>query len=186
MKRVIAGAVAIGVAAAMTVAGTAGADPVSGGKSVFKPDVDTFEGLADMSISVGATGAAEDKKRGVNFPISGGDVKAGPKGTINHKGGLVFSRNTAEGGKVKFTQFIVKLGATKAKLFAKSEHSAVRFMDLDLSDATISGSAGANLKIKGADASLAKAGAGVLTDTFAFPFQKGIPMGTMTVKAQVG
>ena len=186
MKRLIACGAAIGLIAALGFAATAGADPVTGGKSVFKPEVATFEGFADMSISVGATGAAADKHRGVNFPISGGDVGAGPKGTIEHRGGLVFSRNTAEGGVVKFTQFVVKIGKNKTKLFAKSEHSAVRFLDLDLSDATISGSAGTNLKIKGAEASLAKAGAGVLTDTFAFPFRKGIPMGTMTIKASIG
>ena len=60
---------------------------------------------------------------------------------------------------VKFTQFVVKIGKNKTKLFAKSEHSEVRFLDLDLSDATISGSAGTNLKIKGAAANLAKPGA---------------------------
>ena len=78
---------------------------------------------------------------------------------------------------MKFTQFVVKIGKNKTKLFAKSEHSAVRFLDLDLSDATISGSAGTNLKIKGAEASLAKAGAGVLTDTFDVPVPQGDPDG---------
>ena len=186
MKRLIASGVAIGLIAALGFAATAGADPVTGGKSVFKPEVATFEGFADMSISVGATGAAADKHRGVNFPISGGDVGAGPKGTIEHRGGLVFSRNTAEGGVVKFTQFVVKIGKNKTKLFAKSEHSEVRFLDLDLSDATISGSAGTNLKIKGAAANLAKPGAEVMSQTFDFPFRKGIPMGTMTIKASIG
>ena len=58
-------------------------------------------------------------------------------------------------------------------------------MDLDLSTATIGGSAGTNLKIKGAEATLAKAGAEVLSTTFDFPFHKGIPMGTVTVKASL-
>ena len=54
-----------------------------------------------MSIAVGATGAAVDGHRGVKFPITGGDVTDAPKGSIEHKGGLVFSRNTAEGGVVE-------------------------------------------------------------------------------------
>ncbi len=183
MKRWIAGAAAIGLLAALTVGSSATADPATG-KTVLKPDVNTFEGFADMTITVGATGAAEDKHRGVNFPISGVEVH-GPKLTIQHKGGLVFSRNTAEGGIVKFTQFVVESGKNRTKLFAKSDHAEVRFMDLDLSDATISGT-DTSLKIKGAVATLAKAGAGVLSETFDFPFQKGIPMGTMTIKAAAG
>ena len=84
---------------------------------------------------------------------------------------------------MKFTKFTIKIGKNKTKLFAKSGGAEVRFIDLDLSDATISGSSGTNLKIKGADATLAKAGAEVLSDTFNFPFRKGIPLGTVTVKA---
>src|SRR5687767_6650083 len=132
MNRLAGGLATVGSIAALTVAGTAGADPVTGGKSLFRPDVDTFEGFADMTISVGATGAAEDTPKGVTFPVTGGDFDAGPEGSIEHRGGLVFSRNTAEGGVVKFTQFIVKVGKRKAKVFAKSDHAAVRFMDLDL------------------------------------------------------
>ena len=159
------------------------ADPVTGGKTVLKFDQATGEGFADMSIGIEPTGAAQSKKHGFNFPISGGDVKKGPKGTINHRGGLAFF--TEGGPGVKFTKFQVKIGKNKTKLFAKSGGAQVRFIDLDLSDATIGGSAGTNLKIKGADATLAKAGAQVLSETFNFPFRKGIPLGTVTVKAQL-
>jgi hypothetical protein len=174
---------AIGLTAAV-ISAAASADPVTGGKTVLKLDPDTAEGLADMSIGVTTTGAGKDGKNGLSFPIKGGDVKEGPKGEITHRGGLGFF--TEGGPGVKFTQFIVKIGTKKTKVFAKSDHAAVRFMDLDLSDATISGSAGANLKIKGADATLAKAGANVLSSTFDFPFRKGIPLGTVTIKAAVG
>ena len=87
---------------------------------------------------------------------------------------------------MKFTKFAVKIGKNKTKLFAKSGGAAVRFLDLDLSDATISGSAGTNLKIKGAEARLAKAGAERAHRHLRFPFHKGIPMGTMTIKASIG
>ena len=183
MRIAIVGAVA---AAALFVVTAASADPVTGGKTAFHPDQDTFEGFADMSISVGATGAARDGRNAVNIPIKGGDIGEGPKGSIEHKGGLVFAQNTSSGEIVKFTQFTIEIAASgKTKLFAKSEHSEVRFMDLDISDATISGSAGTDLKIKNAEASLGKQGAAVLTEAFDFPFGKGIPMGTMTIKASL-
>ena len=179
----IAAALSAGLIAALVP--VASANPVTGGKSVLHPDVDTFEGLADMSMSVGATGAAKDGRRGISFPIRSGDVDEGPSGTIEHRGGLVFARNTAAGGVVKFTQYRLKLGPNKAKLFAKSGGAEVRFLDLDLSDANISGEPGSRLKIKDAEATLAKPAAEVLSEAFDFPFRKGIPIGTMTVKASL-
>lgn len=182
-RRSIGAAVAVGLAAALIPA-AASAGQVTGGKTVLHPDQATFEGFADMSISVGATGAAVDGHRGVKFPITGGDVTDAPKGSIEHKGGLVFSRNTAESGVVKFTKFTVKISASgKAKLFAKSDHSEVRFIDLDLTDADVTATPGTKLRIKNAAATLAKQGAAVLTDVFDFPFRKGIPIGLVTIKA---
>jgi len=171
------------VLAALVLAPASLADTVTGGKTVLKFDQATGEGFADMSIGIQSTGAAKDGKHGFNFPIKGGDVKTGPKGEIDHKGGLAFF--TEGGPGVKFTKFVVKIGKNKTKLFAKSGGAEVRFLDLDLSTATISGSAGTNLKIKGADANLGKQGAQVLSDTFNFPFHKGIHMGTMTIKASL-
>jgi hypothetical protein len=171
------------IVAALVLAPVAGADPVTGGKTVLKFDQNTGEGFADMSIGIDTTGAAKSGKNGFSFPIKGGDVSEGPKGEIDHRGGLAFF--TEGGPGVKFTKFAIKIGKNKTKLFAKSGHAEVRFLDLDLSDATIGGSAGTDLKIKGADATLAKAGAEVLSTTFDFPFHKGIPMGTVTVKASL-
>ena len=43
-----------------------------------------------------------------------------PKGSIEHRGGLVFSQNTAGGEILKFSKFTVRISAAgKAKLFAK-------------------------------------------------------------------
>ena len=69
----------------------------------------------------------------------------------------------------------MEIGKNKTKVFAKSDQSEVRFFDLDLSDATIGGSAGTNLKIKGAEATLAKPGAQVMSEVFDFPFKQGDP-----------
>ena len=45
------------------------------------------------------------------------------------------------------------------------------------------GTPGTKLRIKNAAATLAKQGAAVLTETFDFPFRKGIPIGLVTIKA---
>lgn len=172
------------VLAALVLAPASLADTVTGGKTVLKFDQATGEGFADMSIGIQSTGAAKDGKHGFNFPIKGGhvNVNSGPKGLIDHKGGLAFF--TEGGPGVKFSKFSVKIGKQKTKLFARSGGAAVRFMDLDLSHAPI-GTTGTFLKIKDADADLAKEGAEVLSDTFDFPFHKGIHMGTMTIKVSL-
>jgi hypothetical protein len=170
--------------AALALATPLSADPVTGGKSVLTPDHATFEGLADMSIGVDATGAAKFRRNGAKFPISGGDVREGPRGSIEHRGGMVFFKRG--GPRVKVSKFTIEIGRNKTKLFAKSGRSELRFLDLDLSDATIGGSEGVNLRISGAEATLAKQAAEVLSDEFDFPFRKGIPIGDFNIRAQVG
>jgi hypothetical protein len=180
MKTAIVSAV---IAAALLVAPPAMAAEITGGKTVLKPDVNTFEGFADMSTSVGATGAAKDTAKGVVFPISSGEFANSGKVTAQHRGGLVFSQNIPGGQTLKFSKFSVKISASgKGKLFAKSAHSEIRFLDLDLSDATLGGT-DTQVKIKGAAASLAKQAAQLMSAEFDFPFRKGIPIGTMNIKA---
>jgi hypothetical protein len=174
----------VALMATLALATPLSADPVTGGKSVLMPDHATFEGLADMSIGVEATGAAKFRRNGAKFPITGGDVREGPRGSIEHRGGMAFLRRG--GPRVKFSKFTIEIGRNKTKLFAKSGRSEVRFLDLDLSDATIGGSEGVNLRISGAEGTLAKQAAEVLTDVFDFPFRKGIPVGDFNIRAQVG
>jgi hypothetical protein len=173
------------IAAALLVAPPAMAAEITGGKTVLKPDVDTFEGFADMSTSVGATGAAKDTKNGVVFPISGGDFANSGKASVLHRGGLVFSQNIPGGQTLKFSKFTVQISAKgKGKVFAKSAQSEIRFLDLDLSDATLGGTSSI-VKIKGAAATLAKPTAQLMSAEFDFPFRKGIPIGTMNIKASL-
>ena len=174
-KRALVIAPLVAFCAALILAPASLADTVTGGKTVLKFDQATGEGFADMSIGIQSTGAAKDGKHGFNFPIKGGNVKTGPKGLIDHRGGLAFF--TEGGPGVKFTKFSVKIGKKKTKLFAKSGGAAVRFMDLDLSHADISGSAGTNLKDQGRRREpWARQGAEVLSETFDFPLQ-GNPHG---------
>jgi hypothetical protein len=180
--RATVGLVALG--AALALATPLGADPVTGGKSVLTPDHATFEGLADMSIGVEATGVTKFRRKGAKFPITGGDVREGPRGSIEHRGGVAFFRRG--GPRVKMSKFTIEIGRNKTKLFARSGRSEVRFLDLDLADATIGGSEGVDLRISGAEATLAKQAAEVLSDVFDFPFRKGIPIGDFNIRAQVG
>ena len=183
-RRAVLGLFALACVAAIAVPASAGAFTVTGGKSKLALDPDTAEAFADMSIGIEPTGAAKFSQGFFKFPIKGGEVDEGPKGEIQHKGGISFF--TEGGPGVKFTQPIVKIGKSKAKVFAKSSHAAVRLFDLDLSGATIGGSGGQTLKIKNADTTLAKAGAGVLSETFNFPFMKGTEIGTMSITATLG
>lgn len=169
------------VAASLALSATTAAAPLTGGTTKLKPDPETLEGLADMSIGIEATGRAEFGPGAAEFPITGGDVDTATKGSIEHTGGLAFF--TEGGPSVKFSKFFVELRAKGPKLFAKSGGAEVRFMDLDLEEANV-GVTESSLIIKGAEAELAKEGAEVLTETFDFPFRKGIPAGTITVRAQ--
>ncbi len=178
-------AAAVAVAgASLALVASAGAESVTGGKSVLKPDQATFEGFADMSIGVEATGAAKFGSKGAKFPVSGGDVDidaATPTGLVNHRGGLAFF--TEGGPGVKFSKFVVKLGKNKTKLFAKSGGAEVRFIDIKGVGETAGGGDSGVVVLKNAKATLAKEGAAVLTETFDFPFRKGIPLGKFTLKA---
>jgi hypothetical protein len=164
--------------AALLMAMPATGAPVSSGKTKLALDPDTAEGFADMSIGIEPTGAAKFTQGFFKFPIKGGELDNAGKGLILHKGGISFF--TEGGPGVKFTQFEIKVGANKAKVFAKSEHAGVRLFDIDL-EGQAQGKA-FDFRIKDADTTLAKDGAGVLSETFDFPFHKGIEMGHTTIK----
>jgi hypothetical protein len=155
---------------------------VVSGKSVLAPDVDTFEALSDYGITVTAVEGAKANNHGLVFPITGGTVKApGPTGTIEHSGGIQFANSS--GAALVFDDFLVKIGHNKGKLFVTSGTDAFRFLNLDLSSATISGQQGADLKIKNIDATLAKPGAKALSTFVGTPIDKGTEIGTLKVKA---
>jgi hypothetical protein len=180
--RVLTALVATAAAVALALATAAVASPVSSGKTKLALDPDTVEGFADMGIGITTTGAARTAQGFLKFPVKGGDIKPNGRGEVDHKGGIAFFRegDVENPGSVKFSQFIVKIGADKAKVFAKSDHAAVRLFDIDL-EGQAQGRA-FDFRIKDADTTLAKEGAQVLSDTFDFPFDKGIDMGHTTIK----
>jgi hypothetical protein len=173
---------ALVLAMAMVVAQTS-ANGVKSGKTKLKPDPDTFEALADMSIAVETTGAAEFKPSGARFPVSGGDIDptAGFQGIYGHKGGLLFSRST-DGAEVKFRHLTIEIEKNKAKLFASASGGELKLAKLV--DGKLSGT-DTSFQLKKAETSLSRQGAEALTETFDFPFRKGIPLGTVTTKATI-
>lgn len=155
---------------------------VDSGKTVLSPDIDTFEALSDYGVTVTPVEGAKGNANGLVFPITGGEVKApGPTGSLEHSGGIQFT--SSSGAALVLDDFFVKLGHSKAKLFATSGTDEYRFLNLDLSNAVISGSQGADLKIKNIDASLAKPAAKALTEFVGTPIDEGTAIGTLKVKA---
>ena len=166
----------------LALAAGAGANVVEGGKTTLVPDPDTFEALADMSIAVETTGKAEWTDIGAKFPVRGGDIdpQNGFQGIIGHGGGLLFSRST-DGASVKFKNFTIEVEEKKMKLFAFADHEPIKLAKLA---GPVAGT-DTSVLLKNAEASLAKQGAEVLSETFDFPYRKGIPLGTTTTKATI-
>ena len=179
------GALALAGAALLVVAAVSGANGVKSGKTKFKPDPDTFEALADMSIAVDTTGKAEFKPNGAKFPVSGGDIDPtnGFLGVYGHKGGLMFSRS--DGASVKFRYLVIQIQPNNnGRLFASTDDPTDPLKLAKLEGVKVGGT-DTSFEFKNADALLAKEGAEVLSDTFDFDFHKGIPLGTITTKATI-
>jgi hypothetical protein len=154
------------------------------GKSVLTPDVEMFEALTDYGVTATPVEGAKANNHGLVFPITGGEVKApGPTGTIEHSGGIEFT-NANTGATVTFDDFLVKIGKSKAKLFATTGTDALRFLNLDLSGARVTGSRGADLNIKNLEATLAKPATKVLSDVVGAEINKNAPIGVLKVKAE--
>ncbi len=158
-----------------------GFDVVSG-KTVLAPDVDTFEALSDYGIVVTPVEGAKSNAKGIVFPITGGEVSSNVTGTIEHSGGLEFMNSS--GATLVVDDFLVKLGNSKAKLFATSGTDAFRFLNLDISGSRITGEQGGALNIKKIDATLAKPAAKALTTFVGTPIDKGTPIGELKIKAE--
>jgi hypothetical protein len=180
-RTVIATAV-MALVSLLAMAALSSANGVVSGKTKLKPDSDTFEALADMSIAVETTGKAEFKPSGAKFPVSGGDIDptAGFQGIYGHRGGLMFSRS--DGAAIKFKHLTIEIEQNKAKLFASASGSELKLAALK--NGQIAGT-DTSFQLKDAEAELAKQGAEALSETFDFDFHKGIPLGTVTTKATV-
>jgi hypothetical protein len=173
--------ISLAVLSVLSMATAASADSGGIGTTKLALDPDTAEALADMGIGIEPTGNARFAQGFLKFEVKNGQIVDG-KGQLAHTGGIAMSM---EGGSsVKFTQFILKVGNSKGKVFAKSDHAAVRLFDVDLTGQA-AGRSEFNFRVKEAPTTLAKPGAEVLSDTFDFPFRKGTDIGLLTAKADV-
>jgi hypothetical protein len=162
-------------AVAVMLGSVATAEAKNLGSTTLKPNVATFEALADLGVAVTPIGKAEATNKGIAFPITGAKLSQDLTGKIDHKGGLKFA---SESAKLKVKNFQVKIGERKAKLFAFAGEDKVRLLDLDLGKAKVKDG---GQTVKGIKATLAKPGAEALSATFGAPIDKGTKIGKVTV-----
>lgn len=155
---------------------------VVSGKTVLSPDIEMFEALNDYGVTATPVEDADTNNKGFVFPITGGEVRNDVVGTIEHSGGIQFT-NANTGSTVTFDDFLVKIGKSKAKLFATTGTDAVRFLNLDLSGSRISGDQGGDLKIKNVEATLAKPATPILSEVVGAEINKNAPIGVLKIKA---
>jgi len=160
---------------AMALGSVATAEAKNLGTTTLKPNVSTFEALADIGVAVTPIGKAKATNKGIAFPITGAKLSPDLIGRIDHKGGLKFA---SESAKLKVKNFQVKIGEKKAKLFAFAGGDKVRLLDLDLSAAKVKNG---GKTVKGVKATLAKPGAEALSATFGTQIDKGTKIGKVTV-----
>ena len=175
--------VAAALAVCLAIPAATSADPVIGGRSVLNPDPEALETLAAMDINTRSTGRAVIGANGVRFPIVGGDVTVhdAVRALIKHTGGLEFRRHD-DGARVKFSKLSVSIVEDRLKVFAKSGGERVRFFDIAPTE--ISGS-DSSMRMEDAKLTLAQESAEIFTETFGAGFEKGDPVGRLTVEAEI-
>lgn len=173
---------ALAIAAMMIVAQPAAAkDPVGDGLTTLKPTKKIGKALAKGKVKVKPKGAASAGKKGLEFPVTGGQITPGaPEGKVQHQG----SRLELKKGKTKVTLRNPLINLSKAKLNVGVSGSSLKLFELDYSKAKISrdGFATVYSKVK---AKLTKPSAKVLKKGFGLKVKKGTVFGTAKVVADL-
>jgi hypothetical protein len=161
------------------------ANGVKSGVLKLKPDQSTFENFADMGIAVEPKGDADFGGGAFVFPAGGGDIDPsnGYQGIIGGGGALKFSRES-DGAKLKLKNVEAVIhkhkvdvgGTTKGGVFIKLAKATGYGILAD--DHT-------SFELKNGDTVLSRVGAHVLSETFGFPFHRGIPLGRLAIKAKI-
>ena len=170
------------VAAVLAVPAVASASTITSGELGLEPDQATFEGFADMGITVEATGQAAFGSDGLSIPFKKSGVGPPPhfRGIVDARGGLLFSR--ADGAELKLKHPQLKIGTERVKLYFNA--TGDRFLRLTtIKNFEITGDE-RGFELTGGEAGLSKPAAKVLSDSFDFPFRRGIPLGTMSIEAK--
>jgi hypothetical protein len=169
------------LAFALVQAPGASAAKLAGGNTTLSINKGVADALQSNGIKVAPLKPGEVTKKGVAFPITGGDLKTGKKveGKINHSGGLRFSGG---GSSLELTDFRVALGK-KNTLVAKAGKAKVKVFSLELAKAKV-GKKGIDTTINGVRAELTNAAAEALNATFDTDlFAKGLVVGKAAIKA---
>lgn len=180
-----AAALAAATVAALAPAVTAGANGVKSGEIKLKPHQSTFEGFADMGIAAEPKAAARFRGDRFVFPADGGDVDptSGYQGLIGGSGALKLSRES-DGAKLKFKNVQVVIHKRKADLGGTVGSDGV-FVKLAKVDGYGILTDGNSFALKKGKATLSRVGAEVLSDTFDFPFHRGIVLGQLAIEAEI-
>jgi hypothetical protein len=173
------------VAALVVAAPAAGAKvKLAGGSTTLKLAAGTAAALDAKGVSVAPLRPARVRGGGVAFPITGGSIApASGAGRIDHSGGLALR---AGGTRVALRNFRVHVGSKRAILTAQAGDGRLTVLSLSLANAQVTRN-GLGTTIKGVRALLSGQAAKALNAAFrTHLFAKGLPIGTVVVRAAPG
>jgi hypothetical protein len=165
--------------ATLVLASPAAAVTVAGGRTVLDVSSAAVTNLAASGVTATGAGGAQAIGRGLRFRISGGRLREGPVGTVEHWGGLALTRGEQ---RVTFARPVLWLGPDSAIVFASVAGAEVRLFDGDVSEAVpLSGSDGA-FGVKRIRLRLAGHGAATVNQALGTQFEAGDPVGRLNMK----
>lgn len=152
------------------------------GNTTLKLDPNTAAALTSLGVAVAPVAPAAAGTSGIAFPITGVSGTLRPlAGSINHSGGLTFSKGTTV---VPLTNYTVVIGSNP-RLIASVGTARVAILKLNLSQAKI-GASWHGLTISNVKATLTADAAGALNGAFSTTaFTAGLPIGVAAVNLRL-
>ncbi|MBJ7347925.1 MAG: hypothetical protein JHC87_05055 [Thermoleophilaceae bacterium] len=152
------------------------------GNTTLKLDPNTAGALTSLGVAVAPVAPATAGTSGISFPITGATGSLHPlAGTINHSGGLTFSKGATV---VPLTDYSIVIGSNP-RLIASVGAARVAILKLNLSQARI-GASWNGLTISNVKATLTAEAAGALNGAFATTaFTAGLPIGVAAVNLRL-
>jgi hypothetical protein len=179
IRRVVPPVGVLALLLALAPAASAAQVDLAGGDTNVRVDRGTLSAVTGAGIAIAPTGAAKATGRQVRFPIRGGrlDPAAGA-GTVNHRGGLRFSRG---GRSLELTRFRIQ----GRFLSALAGGHRVRILRLRAGTAVVRRTA-TTTTVSGVRLELTRAAARALNATLGTNlFARGIVLGTARVHARL-
>ena len=172
-------AIAVLATIAVVAAGASPAQavPIQQGQSTLTFNPNIFSGLDPLGVGILPIAPAEASLGGESFPIAGGTVsRNGRRGTINHRGGIVFAGDNAS---VRVTRLRVGL-CCPYNVSALVDGQRTPFLALGGGTFALRGS---RLTYRGVNAFLTLEAADALNQAFATDFfQEGTRLGRLRIR----